>query len=114
MAKNKVIAGDYNGKPVSYMLGLLSIQTGFTSLLELNKATVKTYELMDENSKKSAVSAVGRSLVGGFLLGPAGLFAGVTAKSKGTHIVAIEFNNGKRSLLEIDDKIYKALMKKMF
>jgi threonine dehydrogenase-like Zn-dependent dehydrogenase len=69
---------------------------------------------MDESHSKSAVSAVGRGLVGGFILGPVGLLAGLSAKSKGTHVVAIQFKDGKKSLIEMDEKIYKALLKACF
>jgi hypothetical protein len=113
-AKNKVIAGDYTGKQVMQSFGVITMMTGFVSSIILDKTTVQSYEVIDESNQKSAVSAVGRSLVGGFLLGPAGLLAGVTAKSKGIHIIAVEFKDGKRSLLEIDDKIYKVLMIRLF
>lgn len=114
-AKNKVIAGDYDGKHVVVSFGIINIATGlFSKSIELNKETVAEYELVDEEKRKSATSAVGRGLVGGLILGPVGLLAGLSAKSKGVHIVAVQFKDGKRSLLEIDDKIYKAMLKKLF
>ena len=113
-AKNKVIAGDYEGGLISSTFGVVSIQTGFLSSVELNKKTVEEYEVMDETKKKSVVSAVGRAFVGGALIGPAGLFAGLTAKSKGTHVIAIQFKDGKKSLLEVNDKIYSNIIKKVF
>lgn len=36
------------------------------------------------------------------------------AKTKGAYYVAIQFKDGKRSFLEIDDKIYKAIVKELF
>jgi hypothetical protein len=114
MAKNKVIAGDYERKDISYGFGVVMIVTGFGKSVEINKDTVETYEVVDETSRKSAVSAVGRGLVGSLVLGPVGLLAGLSAKSKGTHVMAIQFKDGKKSLLEINDKVYKALMKKLF
>jgi hypothetical protein len=36
-AKNKIVAGDYEGSKVSSMFGVVSISTGFASTLELNK-----------------------------------------------------------------------------
>ena len=38
--------------------------------------------IVDESQEKSATSAVGRALVGGVLLGGAGLIAGLSAKNK--------------------------------
>ncbi|OOE14064.1 hypothetical protein UN64_02300 [Fictibacillus arsenicus] len=113
-AKNKVVAGDYESCKVSSMFGVVSISTGFASTLELSKKTVADYENIDETKRKSATSAVGRAFVGGLVLGPVGWLAGLSAKSKGTHMVAIEFKDGKKSLLEVDQKIYSALIKKMF
>lgn len=81
-AKNKVIAGDYQGKVVMSTLGTVTITLGFLKTLVLDKNTVEEYEVMDETHSKSATSAVGRGLVGGFLLGPVGLLAGLSAKSK--------------------------------
>lgn len=114
MAKNKVLAGEYLNCSVMGVFGQVSIQTGFTKSIPLDKTTVSHYELVTEEHRKSAVSGVGRGLVGGVLLGPVGLLAGLSAKNKGTHTLAIEFLDGKRSLIEIDEKIYKALMQKLF
>lgn len=113
-AKNKVIAGEYQGNPIKASFGVVVLSTGIFSTLVLDKNTIEEYEVMDESHKKSAVSAVGRGLVGGFLLGPVGMLAGLSAKSKGVHVVALQFKDGKRSLIEVDDKIYKALMTKCF
>ncbi|MDH5160336.1 hypothetical protein P9D39_03710 [Heyndrickxia oleronia] len=120
MAQNKVIAGEYEGKNI-----LLSKQslfgkeevflfTGFTKKFPLNKDTVSSYELITEEHRKSAVSGVSRGLVGGALLGPVGLLAGLSAKNKGTHTLAIEFKDGKKSLIEINEKLYKTLIKSLF
>jgi hypothetical protein len=114
-AKNKVIAGDYQGKNVIQSLGVnVSIMTGLFKSLDLKKDIVEEYEVITEESRKSAVSAVGRAFVGGAILGPAGWLAGLSAKSKGIHTVAIQFKDGKKSLIEIDDKIYSTLIKVLF
>ena len=70
--------------------------------------------ITDEH-RKSASSGVARGLVGGALLGPVGLLAGgLSAKSKGIYQIAILFKDEKRSLIEVDDKIYKTLIKVLF
>lgn len=49
-AKNKVIAGDYEGQNVSLVLGNLSI--GERDFIPVNRDTVEAYELLnDENGK---------------------------------------------------------------
>jgi hypothetical protein len=113
-AKNKVIAGDYVGKPLVHTLGIVMINYGFFKNLNVDKNTVESYEVVNEESHKSAMSAVGRGLVGSLLVGPVGMLAGLSAKSVGTHVVAIQFKDGKKSLLEVDDKIYSSLTKALF
>ena len=115
-AKNQVIAGDHNGKMVRLTMGKLSINEPWSNTLitMINKQTVKSYQVIDENYRKSATSAVSRAAIGGLLLGPVGLLAGLSAKNKGIHTIAIIFNNGQKSLIEVDDKIQKALISEFF
>lgn len=115
-AKNKVIAGEYAGNQVFCALGIPSIDAGFfKKSIFLNKENVSSYELITDEHRKSAASGVVRGLVGGALLGPVGMLAGgMSAKSKGIYQVAIEFQDGKRSLVEVDDKIYHAIVKNCF
>jgi hypothetical protein len=113
-AKNKVIAGDYEGKLVTQTFGIVTLSTSITKGFPIDKTTVEEYEIIDATSRKSAVSGVGRAFVGGVILGPVGWLAGLTAKSKGTHTIAVQFKDGKKSLIEINDKIYSSLVKKLF
>ncbi len=113
-AKNKVIAGDYEGKQVLSGFGNLFISLSFKETVDLNKTTIKEYEILDEETRKSATSAVGRAFVGGVILGPVGWLAALSAKKKGIHTIAVEFKDGKRSLIEVDEKIMSTFRKKMF
>ena len=114
-AKNIVEAGDYVGRKVLAMLGTIQIPITSKETILLNKDTVKSYEVITDDHRKSAASGVGRGLVGGVLLGPVGLLAGgLSAKNKGIYTIAVEFHNGKKSLIEIDDKAYKVLIKNCF
>ncbi|MOA54896.1 hypothetical protein D3C78_1785910 [compost metagenome] len=87
---------------------------GVFNKIELNKQSIDSYELVDEEHQTSAASAVGRGLVGGALLGPVGLLAGLSAKKKGTYRIVLNWKDGKRSLVEANDKVYKALMRILF
>ena len=113
-AKNKVLAGDYAGKIVGATFGQIYIGVSLGKNLNINKDTVESYEVITDEQRKSAASGIARGAVGAALLGPVGLLAGLSAKNKGTYNVAIKFKDGKNSLVEIDDKIYKALIKIMF
>ena len=116
-AKNKVIAGDYKRGSVVLFFGTPIIKTGILSgrkRIRIDSSTVESYEVVDESSKTSASSAVSRAAVGGCLLGPIGWFAALSAKKKGIHTVSIQFKDGHKSLLEVNDKIYKAIIAKVF
>lgn len=112
-AQNKVIAGDYENKKVQESFGKLKI-TSLTDERIIDKTTVESYELITDEMRKSGTSAILRGGLGSLVLGPVGLLAGLTAKNKGTYQVAILFRDGKRSLIEIDEKLYKLLVKKCF
>ena len=113
-ARNKVVAGDYKGKLVGGNFGEAFISLTMTKFLYLNKDTVCSLAPLDDESQISAASAAMRGLVGELLLGPIGLVAVVTAKRNEIHIVGIELKDGKRSVIEVDNKKYKSLVQSCF
>lgn len=120
MAKNFVLEGDYKGKALiiknsfkgdKLFLGPIS----FFKNLEINKDNLEAYEVITEEISKSAASGVARGLVGSAFLGPVGLLAGaLSAKNKGTYNIILQFKDGKKSLVEVDEKIYKLILRIMF
>lgn len=113
-AKNKVVAGDYKGYGICSVFGAVSMSLGFQDNIVLNKSTVESYDLITDEHRKSASSGIIRGAVGATLLGPVGLLAGLSAKNKGIYTLALKFKNGNNSLIEVDDKIYKNLLKSLF
>lgn len=113
-ARNRVIAGDYQGKLVGGSLGEAFISLALTKFLYLNKETVETVVPLDDDSQISVTSAAMRRIVGELLLGPVGLIAAATARRNGIHVVGIEFKDGKRSVLEVDDKRYRIIVQSCF
>lgn len=114
-AKNKVIAGDYTGTVLGTAMGKVYLVIGWGNNYYLDKTNVENYELITDEHRKSATSGVARGLVGGALLGPVGLLAGgLSAKSKGIYQIAIQFKDGKKSLIEVNDKIYKLIISNLF
>ena len=110
----KVIAGDYKEcRFVKSPEGII-IAVSITKTVLINKDTVEAYEVIDEQHKTKAMSAIGRGMIGSMALGPVGLLAGLSAKKKGTYLVAVKFRDGKESLLELDDKLYKIIVKTLF
>ena len=91
--RNRVIAGDYEKKKVALKSTLTGkkaiIKAGYFKVVVLDKKTVATYEVKDESSA-------------------------LTAKAWGRHIISIQFKDGRKSLIEVNDKIYRAIMTKVF
>lgn len=119
MASSKVIAGDFLGKKIyAGNWGDLYIDCSFgfdVARRRLNKDWVKYYEVLDSrNIGKNGAAVIGLSAVGAALVGPVGLLAGAAAKSRSMHTVAISFKDGKKSLLELDDQLYKILLRSLF
>lgn len=111
---NLVIAGDYKNTLVSApAFGSITIGPGLKPK-KINKKTVASYEVLSETEQTSSASAVGRAALGSFFLGPAGVAAALGARKKGTHWVAIQFKDGKRSLLEVNDKVFRAITIALF
>lgn len=108
-ARNKVIAGDFEGSPVGTLFGDVKV-AGRT----ISKYQVESYELMTEEKMKSGTSAVFRGAAGVAVLGPVGMLAGLSAKNKEINTVAILWRDGKKSLIEVDGKIYKKIIAAMF
>ena len=109
-AQNRIIAGKYEGHRISYNLG--KPKTAFETFFD--KEHIEEYELVTAEKIKSGSSAIIRGAIGGAVLGPVGLLAAVTAKNNGINTVAIEWKDGSKSVIEVDDKIYKAIVKEMF
>jgi len=115
-AKEKVLSGDYQGMNCSICGGKhLSIWSGDNKTnIQLTKEEAKRYEVLDAEERKSATSGILRAGIGTVALGPIGLAAGLSAKRKDIYTVSIEFWDGKRSLVEINEKSYKRLIQDMF
>jgi hypothetical protein len=116
-ARNEVIKGDYATWSVIKGYNSLYLHLIFNENskdIYLNKNTVESYQVITEEQRKSGTSAVLRAGAGAFLFGGVGLLAGLSAKNKGTYLVAIQFKDGKQSLIEIDETRYKLLVQAMF
>lgn len=59
-AKNMVIAGDYLGKPVTGVGGTAQIFLDRKNYVLLDKFEIDTYEIITEDTRKSAASGIAR------------------------------------------------------
>ena len=109
MAGNKVIAGYLEGEKVREGSGILYVGTDAAA-----KWTIEEYEVVSDEKNISLSSGIIRGVAGRLLLGPWGTLAALTAKKKGVYVVALKWKNGNKSLIEIDEKLYKCPVKNLF
>lgn len=110
MAKGKVIAGDYNGYDVIaydnkcyFMLRLKRIS--------VDKSVVAKYEVVNDVQNHSYWKTFAKGAVGGMFLGPVGMLAAVASNSTNkSYLLSIEFNDGKKSLIEVGTDEYKSIL----
>ena len=119
MARNKVIAGDYEGYNIKAGWGSFSLSPPLFSQhnnrIEVNRNTVRGYEIMANDHRKSAISGIARGVIGNYFFGNAGLIGGtMSAKNRGVYTIAVTFYDGRRSLVEVDEKKYKELIRSVF
>ncbi|WP_418742411.1 hypothetical protein [Enorma massiliensis] len=108
-ASNTVVAGAYEGKPVSNSGRIPFIAIGFAHALNLDPSTVAEIETIDESSEISVASAATRGFIGEMLFGPIGLAAAGTAKRNERYIVGIVFEDGLRSVLDVDGDLFRLI-----
>ena len=112
-AKNTVVAGDYKGKSIKASLGRIYIDTLLGK--DISKKTVESYEVVGQDAQKSMGSGIVKGIIGGALLGGIGAIAGASSgKSKVTYTVSIVFKDGKRALCELDEDMYKRVIKALY
>lgn len=113
---SKVIKGYHEGKKIKNCTNdVIYIQPElFGKPTSLDKTNLANYEVITEDTVKSGSSAILRGTVGTVLLPGIGILAGLSAKNKSKYVVAVEWKNGEKSLLELDQYDYKVLVKTMF
>lgn len=103
---NYVLEGKYKDEKILNGNDVLIIDGG------LNKRYISSYTVIDETNKDQYSfwkGALGVALFGGF-----GAVAGIHGKKRKEYLIAIEWKDGEKSLILIDDEYYKVFMKSMF
>lgn len=112
---NVVLSGDYAGASVVLERTGNLVLMAPGAPLYLNNQTVEKYAVANDNQSRSTGSTIKRAVVGNALLGRKGMVAGAaTAKKVTTYEVAVDFKDGKRSLIQLDEAAYKALVRASF
>ena len=112
---NSVIAGDYCGCSVIRGYGKSFYLMKHLAKNQFEKKDVFSYELVNNINNTSIWSTFIKGYIGHAVFGIPGLAAGVVSSMKNIeYLFAIDFSDGKKSLLSIDQQTYKYLLKVLF
>lgn len=108
---NIVLEGKYKNEKIkaySDSIYLPNIDFGY----HFTPNNVSSYNVIDETNKDQY--SYGKAALGVALFGDIGAVAGIGGKSRKEYLIAIEWKDGEKSLILIDDEYYKVLVKSMF
>lgn len=110
MAKiNIVLEGKYKDVKIRNAGDLIGLSN---DNIYFSKKRISSYTVIDETNKDQYSfwkGALGMAVLGGW-----GAVAGIGGKNKKEYMVAIEWKDGEKSLILIDDEYYKVFVKSMF
>lgn len=103
---NIVLEGKYNDNKITCGTQLRA------DLNPFSKRYISSYTVIDETNKDQY--SIWKGALGVALLGNIGAVAGIGGKSKKEYLIAIEWKDGEKSLILINDEYYKVFVKSMF
>lgn len=108
MNKNYVVEGKYKNRKI---LGGSSLDID-VELQPLSKRYISSYTVIDESNKEQY--SFWKGALGVALFGGLGAIAGVNGKKKKEYLIAIEWKDGEKSLVSLDEEYYKVFIKSNF
>lgn len=103
---NRVLNGAFKGWGIrSIITGKLVIQR-WQKKQFIDSTTVKTYEIIDKEVKKSSL---GKTMGMGFLFGIPGAMVGASSKKQNTTI-KITWKDDQKSIIELDSPTFKIFL----
>ena len=118
MASFKVHAGDWPQGVAHLNFGVIvmppeKIWQQWGEKLKVEE--LESVEVATEDSVKRLGGAIGWGVVGGTLLGPVGLLAGLLLGGRGKEVCFVaKFRDGRKLLATCDAKLYQQLLAKVF
>ena len=107
---NTVIRGDYKNCIIKHSKDILRLESENLNL-NISKDVVDNYKLIHTNYKRNIMDLIARLVIGVYLIGPLGILAIFTSNMYICyHIVSLEFKDGKKSLIKINNKLYDKLI----
>ena len=102
--KNTVIKGDYKNWYLSIHKEMDKlILEGINDNIEISNNTIIDYDIKYTEFKRDIIDIVIRIIIGVLLIGPISY-----------RLISIEFKNGNKSLVKIDNRTFKYLVEKVY
>lgn len=117
MSKIKVHAGDFLKEDGSFFLGMITLKTKEHSIAgeAIPLSYLETVDIATEESVKRLGGTIGWGAVGGLLLGPLGLLAGVLVGGRDKEVTFVaRFRDGRKLLATTDSKTFTKLQAAVF
>lgn len=108
---NYILEGKYKNEKIksfSDSLYLPNVDHGYY----MYKSNISSYTVIDETNKDQY--SFWKGALGVALFGGIGAVAGIGGKNKKEYLIAIEWKDGDKSLILINDEYYKVFVKSMF
>nr|WP_294570580.1 hypothetical protein [uncultured Romboutsia sp.] len=115
--KNIVIKGDYKNYYLSMHKDIDKlILEGINDNIEISKNIICDYNIKYIDFKRDIIDIVVRIIIGVFLIGPMGVLSGFIANKNfiSYRLISIEFKNGNKSLVKIDNRTFKYFVQKVY
>ena len=103
---NYVMEGKYKNEKITGGTLLRTDSSPFS------KRYISYYTVIDETNKDQY--SLWKGALGVALFGGIGAVAGICGKNKKEYLIAIEWKDGEKSLISINDEYYKVFVKSMF
>ena len=117
MSKVTVHAGDFLKGDGQFSFGSLVLRTPKKNIMGevIPASQLETIEMASEESVKKLGGAIGWGAVGGLLLGPVGLLAGLLGGGRKKEVTFVaKFKDGRKLLATTDSQTYTKLMAAVF
>lgn len=107
---NCVMEGKYKNLKIDFGNSIWIKDNPYSRIM--NKYSISSYTVIDESNKDQY--SVWKGALGVALLGGFGAVAGIGGKKKKEYLIAIEWKDGEKSLICLDDEAYKTFVRSMF
>ena len=108
---NCVLEGKYKDRRIFISSDKRNLETSGIGW-NFTKSHVASYTVIDETNKDQY--SFWKGALGVALLGDLGAVAGIGGKNKKEYLISIEWKDGEKSLILIDDEYYRIFVQSMF